>query len=587
MSTVSIGSNNELTGSTEYFRKIHQASCIGELLEDKRIGNYYEALIRISSRISVTLDEVYLDLQKNSAVMPYIEYTNRMNTIKFIYGMADICKMVNKSSGKADSCIDILSLRDYNTKPSSGASDYEINVAVSFVLNGGAEAGNINRSDRMDLVEKAIRDGEKYAAHDDIEKMHYLKALMNGKSTDFLKDIWNKLTYQSKPNDYIGKCGKTICSSDYIEHLKKHIFSMDYPNYYLQKGGDCAYVDTIRAELHNIKNTIQHDIEVAEQNNDYIEDHMAQEIKFVVDQLEQCGVECGNLKEKVDGRSWFVGGDPDQILQLQKGLNSLEIPGVEEKLLEDGVYGRKTLDTWDKFLLCFQEGTMPYFAYLDPLQTKHTGIGFQNISTELYIPEIGKTEMSIPSLIDYSPRTSASRNGITVFRVDSDSRLGYHINTVEGRSIKSGKFIPDSEFQRLNINNLNHIQISENAFNILKNFQGSAKVIRRGAQVLLVLDVVCDLYELGKVIAEDLQDADKKIGKKTYKAGAEIIGRWGGTIAGAKLGAEAGGILGTMALPGAGTVVGVFIGSMVGGVLGAFVGSNLLPAVVDITYVGE
>ena len=186
--------------------------------------------------------------------------------------------------------------------------------------------------------EKAIRDGEKYAAHDDIEKMHYLKALMNGKSTDFLKDIWNKLTYQSKPNDYIGKCGKTICSSDYIEHLKKHIFSMDYPNYYLQKGGDCAYVDTIRAELHNIKNTIQHDIEVAEQNNDYIEDHMAQEIKFVVDQLEQCGVECGNLKEKVDGRSWFVGGDPDQILQLQKGLNSLEIPGVEEKLLEDGVY---------------------------------------------------------------------------------------------------------------------------------------------------------------------------------------------------------------------------------------------------------
>lgn len=121
--------------------------------------------------------------------MPYIENNNRINTIQFIYGMADICRMVNQSSGKADSCIEILSLQDQSTQLASGANIDEIDVAISLIVDGGDEAEDINRFERMELVEKAIRDGETYASQDDMQKMRYLKAVMNGNSSDFLKDI--------------------------------------------------------------------------------------------------------------------------------------------------------------------------------------------------------------------------------------------------------------------------------------------------------------------------------------------------------------------------------------------------------------
>ena len=45
---------------------------------------------------------------------------------------------------------------------------------------------------------------------------------------------------------------------------------------------------------------------------------------------------------------------------------------------------------------------------------------------------------------------------------------------------------------------------------------------------------------MGVVIDQDLNDADKKIGKKTLYETVSIIGSWGGGFAGAKAGAVAG-----------------------------------------------
>lgn len=55
--------------------------------------------------------------------------------------------------------------------------------------------------------------------------------------------------------------------------------------------------------------------------------------------------------------------------------------------------------------------------------------------------------------------------------------------------------------------------------------------------VLLVAGSVLDALELCSTIDDNLHDADRKIGKKTYSSAAEISGSWAGSALGAKGGA--------------------------------------------------
>lgn len=88
-------------------------------------------------------------------------------------------------------------------------------------------------------------------------------------------------------------------------------------------------------------------------------------------------------------------------------------------------------------------------------------------------------------------------------------------------------------------------------------------------------------------IDDDLHDADRKIGKKTYSSAAEIGGSWAGSALGAKGGAWAGAAIGTAVLPGVGTAVGGIAGGLVLGVVGSFAGSSLGKWVIDSTEIGE
>ncbi len=114
-----------------------------------------------------------------------------------------------------------------------------------------------------------------------------------------------------------------------------------------------------------------------------------------------------------------------------------------------------------------------------------------------------------------------------------------------------------------------------------------SKPVRIGGRVLLVAGVVLDTLELCSAIEADLNDVDKKLGKKTVSTTAQIGGRWAIGWAGAEAGSYGGAALGTMILPGIGTVVGGVIGGVVLGIAGAFAGDALGEWIVDITYVGE
>jgi hypothetical protein len=112
-------------------------------------------------------------------------------------------------------------------------------------------------------------------------------------------------------------------------------------------------------------------LERNERENNYITDETAKNLKSAVGELERCGISTGSAGSEIEKLAWFVGGDPAKIRQLQSKLNQLNIG---EHLTEDGVYGKKTLEAWEKFLSRLEHGTVPTLAWIDPLQSNLTGI---------------------------------------------------------------------------------------------------------------------------------------------------------------------------------------------------------------------
>jgi hypothetical protein len=187
------------------------------------------------------------------------------------------------------------------------------------------------------------------------------------------------------------------------------------------------------------------------------------------------------------------------------------------------------------------------------------------------------------SIRDSSPR-SINPKGTTIFRADTPHPHAdfYHINTVEGGNIKHGQYTA-SELQLGNLNKLNHTEISEDTYRVLKDFDGVAKKVRIAGRVLLVAGAALDALELYQTIEDDLHDADRKIGKKTYADAASIGGSWTLGALGAQGGAMLGAEIGTAILPGIGTAVGAAAGGLILGIVGSHYGDKLGNYIVDIT----
>lgn len=87
-------------------------------------------------------------------------------------------------------------------------------------------------------------------------------------------------------------------------------------------------------------------------------------------------------------------------------------------------------------------------------------------------------------------------------------------------------------------------------YEAFKNFDDVAKYTKTAAKALAVVGIALDAYELSKIIYLDLNDENKKLGKKTLQTSVGIGASWGGGFGGAKLGAMGGiaGALGVRAL---------------------------------------
>lgn len=320
-----------------------------------------------------------------------------------------------------------------------------------------------------------------------------------------------------------------------------------------------------KPNLEQLVRELERDLEQGLRDNDYSRDENADGLRTALKQLERCGIQCYSLESTVDDLAWFVGGDEDKIRRLQCKLNELKIGG---HLTEDGIYGKKTDTVRSALLDELARGTIPTLRWIDPLQSNSTGIRAA--------AKTAKDGRSFSRLIRDGSNTPLFRADLHPYKGNSNY---YHVNV---------DTLPDAPVHQQNLaKRLDHAEISKEAYDVLKDFQTSAKKVRIAGRVLLVAGSVLDVLELCSTIDDDLHDAGRKIEKKTYSSAAEIGGSWAGSALGAKGGAWAGAAIGTAVLPGVGTAVGGIAGGLVLGVAGSFAGSSLGKWVVDMTEIGE
>ena len=561
MSKEATGENGAVLGSGEYWNRVNRAAFFGTLMQRPSETNYHETLREMGNRAGAAVEEIYDDLQEHINVIRNISSDRRSALAKQVQSLYDVCRMSRSFCSHSSDCIEILNLSSFYLPGSSFRDDRAIQTAIQKIKS----CSDFFTSECLDLLQKAVDWSISFAAGSDARKTAFPQDISQGKDKEFLRDVLNTYRSNNESADLRGRCGYSIGSREYLNYVERKVLLQDLPAIYSDD-----YDGGIKDSLEDIARQLQRDLSQNERENNYITDDTARNLRAAVSELEHCGISTGISDSMIERLAWFVSGDAAKIRQLQQRFNELNLGG---RLLEDGGYGEKTEKAVADFMQQLLHGSVPTLTWVDPLQSSLTGITSAKISG-----------LGISALWDFSKRSANQNKGIIVFRADAPhGRFNYpHINTVEGRSIKSGKYNP-SEFQRANLNAWNHTQISDDAYRVLKDFDGAAKKVRVAGKILLVTGAALDVLELYQTVEGDLHDADRKIGKKTYSVVAGIGGSWGLGALGAKGGAAAGAAIGTAIMPGVGTAIGGAVGGLVLGIAGSYGGNALGRWVVDIT----
>ena len=570
MSKEATGSNGALLGSPDYWDRLNRSTFFGDIMSSSSGTDYYRTLEKAGEKAQGAIEEIYQDLSDNGRFLHMLPSSDRDSLAKQVLALYDVCRMTGLSAMRSDDCVNGLNLSCMSPWSNPFRDESSIQSAISLMKGNPYYSGN----EALSLVREAADWGISFAAGSDERKRALLETLAQGKNDAFLRDVADEYENENGSKDYCGKCGYAIGSSGYLNAIESEVFGKSLPMTYSAAWGSPDYEGFLHDGIRMITEQLERDLDDASRENYYITDETARKLKDAVSELSQCGISTFSLESKIEKLAWFVGGDSTKILQLQRDLNELGFG----RLTEDGVYGKKTLQALDAFHNEFARGTYPILTKINPLQSESTGIKLNPIKSN---------GIDYASLLDVSARSTNIKNGknrgITVFRADIDDEIGYHFNTVYGPKIKSGEYVPSSELQREVINKLNHTQIDEKAYRILKDFDGHAKKVRVAGRVLAVMGVALDALEIAEAVERDLNDADRKLGRTTSSAVASIVGSWGLGVAGAKSGAALGAAIGTAILPGVGTAIGGTAGGLVLGIVGSSFGSRLGNYIIDIT----
>ena len=559
MSIEAVGQNGAVLGSDMYWNQLNSSTILGGLMQWASGTEYYRTLQETAARASAAIEEIYDDVQQNIDRMGLVPSGPRCTLAKQVESLYNVCEMIGILNRHGSECQRILELRD----PSASIDSF-MESALQTAHQKIRKCTDFLPRECINLAKEAATWGISSAAGRDQKKLAFLTNISQGKDESFLKLVADTYETSGPIREVQGACGYAIGSSGYLNHIERIVFPQGLPGAYGVTSGSPDYAGALRAGIHSIADQLQADLEQNTRENNYITDSTEKRLTEAVSDLSRCGVSTFSFDVRIKGLAWYVGGNAAKIQQLQSNLKQL---GFGTHMTEDGVYGERTEAARSDFINELIHGSVPSLVWIDPLQSDLTGI-----STAIRTSR--KTGEQFSRLV-------ADGFGTPLFSADVHPYHGianyYHINA---------HALPDAPAWQVSLaENLNHTEITKEAYDLLKNFDNAGKVVQIGGRVLLIAGVALDALELCSTIDDDLHDADEKIGKKTYSSIASIGGRWTGGALGAKGGAMLGATIGTAILPGLGTVIGGAVGGIVLGVAGSFGGSALGRWVVDITAV--
>ncbi len=327
------GINGKIVGEMKYFQENNTGCVIGKMV-DKYKFNYYDTIKSISKDSIKIFDEVYSDLENNEPYLCYIDKNNKSDTIEILEGMKGICEIVGDSTTVADKCIKILSSYD---KSKSGASDKDITKSAEFVINNKY----FNKKESTKILEDCIKKKVTRATNGKSDMEKFMKEVCRSTKSGYLEDILLKVNYLESGKKLIGKCGKTLCSKEYNKHVSDVVVIAKYVI------GSEAYGKAVIKGLNLVASKLNKDLDKGIKDNDYIKSKHIENIKKCVKDLEKCGEKKYNLINKANKLDWFVCGDFDKILRLQRKINS---QNLVIKVEEDGVYSEELEQAWITYL---------------------------------------------------------------------------------------------------------------------------------------------------------------------------------------------------------------------------------------------
>ncbi len=330
MSKELVGNNGKVVGSMDYFNKLNDQFLIKDIVKSYSF-NYYASLKAMSKKINKLLDEVYLDLKSNENYLSFIDRKYVNDTVAIINGLSSFCKKFGESSNKANECIKLIS----SSKKSIG-NGWDIKKSTEYALSNK----NFNKKDSIKILEDYVKNGKK-TIKGDSKKTHFIESISRSSKSGFLNDVLLNVYYLEGKKKLIGKCGKVLCSKEY----NNYIFNVATLG---SKIVNCLdYDKLVMTYFQYIVDVFWADLNKGCKDNDYITYQSAENLIRFVKDLEKCGKNRYNFNEKINYLNWFVGGDTEKILKLQRKLNSA---GLSTKVMEDGVYGYLTEKAWKEYI---------------------------------------------------------------------------------------------------------------------------------------------------------------------------------------------------------------------------------------------